>query len=28
IHQYTDDPLDRNVADFASARALRDWAAG
>ncbi|MEI7032208.1 GH25 family lysozyme [Streptomyces pratensis] len=28
IHQYTDDPLDRNVADFASLRALRDWAAG
>ncbi|MEV5582882.1 GH25 family lysozyme [Streptomyces parvus] len=28
IHQYTDDPLDRNVADFASVRALRDWAAG
>ncbi|MEU4175639.1 GH25 family lysozyme [Streptomyces sp. NPDC026589] len=28
IHQYTDDPLDRNVADFGSVRALRDWAAG
>ncbi|CAO0833264.1 Hydrolase OS=Streptomyces microflavus OX=1919 GN=Smic_00020 PE=3 SV=1 [Streptomyces microflavus] len=26
IHQYTDDPLDRNVADFGSVQALRDWA--
>lgn len=27
IHQYTDDPLDKNVADFDSVQALRDWAA-
>lgn len=26
IHQYTDRPLDRNVADFASKDALRKWA--
>lgn len=26
FHQYTDDPLDRNVADFASKAALREWA--
>ncbi len=26
IHQYTDDPLDKNVADFASRKAMRDWA--
>ena len=26
FHQYTDDPLDKNVADFASKAALRDWA--
>ncbi|MGW7351094.1 glycoside hydrolase family 25 protein [Streptomyces sp. Z26] len=28
IHQYTDDPLDKNVADFSSKDALRDWAKG
>jgi GH25 family lysozyme M1 (1,4-beta-N-acetylmuramidase) len=27
FHQYTDDPLDKNVADFASKAALRTWAA-
>ncbi|GAA4824658.1 glycoside hydrolase family 25 protein [Streptomyces ziwulingensis] len=27
IHQYTDDPLDRNVADFKSRAAMRAWAA-
>lgn len=26
FHQYTDDPVDKNVADFASKAALRDWA--
>ena len=26
FHQYTDDPVDRNVADFADRAALRDWA--
>ncbi|MER6673475.1 glycoside hydrolase family 25 protein [Streptomyces sp. NPDC000983] len=26
FHQYTDDPLDRNVADFGSRAALRAWA--
>ncbi|CCK27318.1 hydrolase [Streptomyces davaonensis JCM 4913] len=26
FHQYTDDPLDRNVADFESKAALREWA--
>ncbi|WP_338700751.1 glycoside hydrolase family 25 protein [Streptomyces sp. Q6] len=26
IHQYTDRPLDKDVADFASAQALREWA--
>jgi GH25 family lysozyme M1 (1,4-beta-N-acetylmuramidase) len=26
FHQYTDDPLDKNVADFASKAALREWA--
>jgi GH25 family lysozyme M1 (1,4-beta-N-acetylmuramidase) len=26
IHQYTDDPLDRNVADFPSRKAMRAWA--
>ncbi|MEV5438019.1 glycoside hydrolase family 25 protein [Streptomyces sp. NPDC052682] len=26
FHQYTDDPLDQNVADFASEAALREWA--
>ncbi|WP_372351825.1 glycoside hydrolase family 25 protein [Streptomyces sp. KL116D] len=26
IHQYTDRPLDKNVADFGSETALRDWA--
>ncbi|MFC8125040.1 glycoside hydrolase family 25 protein [Streptomyces sp. NPDC057302] len=26
IHQYTSSPLDKNVADFASEDALRDWA--
>ncbi|MFF9621269.1 GH25 family lysozyme [Streptomyces griseosporeus] len=28
FHQYTDDPLDRNVARFDTKTALRDWAAG
>ncbi|MFJ8824645.1 glycoside hydrolase family 25 protein [Streptomyces sp. NPDC102467] len=26
FHQYTDNPLDKNVADFASKAALREWA--
>ncbi|MFF9410108.1 GH25 family lysozyme [Streptomyces anandii] len=26
FHQYTDEPHDRNVADFASKAALKDWA--
>ncbi|SBU98456.1 Lyzozyme M1 (1,4-beta-N-acetylmuramidase) [Streptomyces sp. OspMP-M45] len=26
IHQYTDRPLDKNVADFDSKQAMRDWA--
>ncbi|MFI7011378.1 glycoside hydrolase family 25 protein [Streptomyces sp. NPDC050145] len=26
FHQYTDSPLDKNVADFASKTALREWA--
>lgn len=26
FHQYTDDPLDKNVADFSSESALREWA--
>ncbi|MEV1011055.1 glycoside hydrolase family 25 protein [Streptomyces sp. NPDC049881] len=26
IHQYTSDPLDKNVADFSSRKALKDWA--
>ena len=26
FHQYTDDPVDKNVADFASTAALRKWA--
>jgi GH25 family lysozyme M1 (1,4-beta-N-acetylmuramidase) len=26
FHQYTDDPLDKNVADFSSKAALREWA--
>jgi GH25 family lysozyme M1 (1,4-beta-N-acetylmuramidase) len=26
FHQYTDDPLDKNVADFESKTALREWA--
>lgn len=26
IHQYTDDPIDKNVADFPSRKALRAWA--
>ncbi|MFJ5999073.1 glycoside hydrolase family 25 protein [Streptomyces sp. NPDC092370] len=26
FHQYTDDPLDKNVADFGSRAALREWA--
>ena len=26
FHQYTDDPLDKNVANFSSKAALRDWA--
>jgi GH25 family lysozyme M1 (1,4-beta-N-acetylmuramidase) len=28
FHQYTDHPIDRNVADFTSVGALRAWAAG
>ncbi len=28
FHQYTDDPVDTNVADFASKAALRQWADG
>ncbi|WP_121749287.1 glycoside hydrolase family 25 protein [Streptomyces sp. E2N166] len=28
FHQYTDDPVDTNVADFASEAALRKWADG
>ncbi|MFF9201429.1 glycoside hydrolase family 25 protein [Streptomyces sp. NPDC014986] len=28
FHQYTDDPLDKNVADFPSRSALREWAQG
>ncbi|MFC8423082.1 glycoside hydrolase family 25 protein [Streptomyces sp. NPDC057236] len=28
FHQYTDDPLDRNVADFSSRSALKEWAGG
>lgn len=28
IHQYTDDPLDTNVADFSSRGALSEWAHG
>ncbi|MFC7262041.1 glycoside hydrolase family 25 protein [Streptomyces lutosisoli] len=28
FHQYTDDPLDKNVADFSSKTALQGWAAG
>ncbi|MBC9723436.1 GH25 family lysozyme [Streptomyces sp. TRM68367] len=28
FHQYTDNPLDKNVADFDSKAALRKWAAG
>src|SRR5690606_755692 len=28
FHQYTDDPLDRHVADFADEAALREWAEG
>jgi len=28
FHQYTDDPRDTNVADFASKTALREWAEG
>ncbi|WEH37152.1 glycoside hydrolase family 25 protein [Streptomyces sp. AM 4-1-1] len=28
FHQHTDRPLDKDVADFASRKALRDWAAG
>lgn len=28
FHQYTSDPLDKNVADFASKAALRKWAEG
>ncbi|MFD3498329.1 GH25 family lysozyme [Streptomyces sp. NPDC058676] len=28
FHQYTDDPLDKNVADFADKAALRQWAEG
>ncbi|MFE3517516.1 glycoside hydrolase family 25 protein [Streptomyces sp. NPDC059166] len=27
IHQYTDHPLDKNVADFATREAMRSWAA-
>ncbi|MFD9502723.1 GH25 family lysozyme [Streptomyces sp. NPDC060035] len=28
IHQYTDQPLDRNVADFSSRAAMRSWSQG
>ncbi|GGX76989.1 glycoside hydrolase family 25 protein [Streptomyces minutiscleroticus] len=28
FHQYTDDPVDKNVADFASRAALKEWATG
>ncbi|PNV32620.1 muramidase [Streptomyces sp. DH-12] len=28
FHQYTDDPLDKNVADFPSRPALKEWAEG
>ncbi|WP_081240481.1 glycoside hydrolase family 25 protein [Streptomyces viridosporus] len=28
FHQYTDDPLDKNVADFSDEAALREWAEG
>jgi GH25 family lysozyme M1 (1,4-beta-N-acetylmuramidase) len=28
FHQYTDNPLDKNVANFASKAALREWATG
>ncbi|WP_231156090.1 glycoside hydrolase family 25 protein [Streptomyces sp. CNZ748] len=28
FHQYTDDPLDKNVADFSSKAALKEWAGG
>ncbi|GAA3295927.1 glycoside hydrolase family 25 protein [Streptomyces cinereospinus] len=28
FHQYTDDPIDKNVADFANKDALRAWARG
>ncbi|MDX3549920.1 glycoside hydrolase family 25 protein [Streptomyces europaeiscabiei] len=28
FHQYTDNPVDKNVADFASKAALREWADG
>ncbi|MDU0299912.1 glycoside hydrolase family 25 protein [Streptomyces sp. PAL114] len=28
FHQYTDDPLDKNVADFSSKAALKGWAGG
>ncbi|MGW1466105.1 GH25 family lysozyme [Streptomyces sp. NPDC001493] len=28
IHQYTDHPIDKNVADFASPAELRSWAGG
>ncbi|MEV7017568.1 glycoside hydrolase family 25 protein [Streptomyces sp. NPDC093991] len=28
FHQYTDDPLDKNVADFPSRSALKEWAGG
>ncbi|WP_326701469.1 glycoside hydrolase family 25 protein [Streptomyces sp. NBC_01754] len=28
IHQYTDRPLDKNVADFSSKQTMRDWAEG
>ncbi|MEU1125455.1 glycoside hydrolase family 25 protein [Streptomyces sp. NPDC005899] len=28
VHQYTDDPLDKNVADFPTPEALRSWAGG
>jgi GH25 family lysozyme M1 (1,4-beta-N-acetylmuramidase) len=28
FHQYTDDPVDTNVADFSSRAALKEWAQG
>ncbi|MHB9758708.1 glycoside hydrolase family 25 protein [Streptomyces sp. BYX5S] len=28
IHQYTDSPLDKNIADFGTKAAMKEWAAG